>query len=311
MSTTRRVVSVVLVIYAAPGAVSDGLWWNEVLTQRWAIVSVVLGVLLLTVDLWWPWINGSDTEHGVPTLTRNVQNELVAIIDRGQALAGDVITEFQYGSYTLWSEKTAVFLDKVFAPAEAQRFRERPDLSGRLDRLADLRDRPKTWEITTDERGLRRAIADRRWLTPAERIVTAGDRRWPLPRPDDRRELADDFDAVAAYVDDYLATRRAERPGIEARNVAAYMEAKAEENPSEEEVREKASHHSDLVDRTNYLLSMAPQVQPLFEKAVAEGVVSSRLRDDFLKPTDYAHLERLPHRLREVAERLREPGEEG
>lgn len=53
---TRRVVGVGAVIYGLPGVVSDGAWWTGAIARGWLFALVALGVVLLTVDLWWPLV---------------------------------------------------------------------------------------------------------------------------------------------------------------------------------------------------------------------------------------------------------------
>jgi hypothetical protein len=115
---------------------------------------------------------------------RSVRDELVAVIDESDNVrTGNLGVD--YGRYTIWREKAAAFIETVLGATERQRFGQpvapaKPSLNGnlcdRLTRLADLRDRPNTWEVQVDADGLARAIKQRRALSEADRIVTANQR---------------------------------------------------------------------------------------------------------------------------------------
>lgn len=125
-----------------------------------------------------------------------------------------------------------------------------------------------------------------------------------LPWRDDRRDLAHGFELLADHVEGYLDDRAAERPKIEADNVAAALREGTWEGESEEEIRRRASDYSDTVSRAQYLLTLGPQAGALFDRAVEYGVVAPHLRGHFAEPKDHAALEQLPAEFREVARRL-------
>lgn len=109
--------------------------------------------------------------------------ELVAIGEEGSALVADHYQESDYGSYTIWRDKTAVFIEAVFGGVERQRFLEsrgpstgtlRAVVEQRLANVRDLRDRPESWKPIVDTDGIDASIHRRRANTPAERIVFAG-----------------------------------------------------------------------------------------------------------------------------------------
>lgn len=111
-----------------------------------------------------------------------VQKELVATIDEGNALADNIFKAPNYGPYVLWRDKATGFIAQVFGPVERQRFNEAypPDpttlsrnLQDHLRRLADLRDRPQSWQLLVGMEGLRKAAAERRFRDPGDRIVEA------------------------------------------------------------------------------------------------------------------------------------------
>jgi hypothetical protein len=265
---------------------------------------------------WGDLANARVPERDDSEFVRAVERELVAIIEDGEALEPDVFRPVTHGLLTLWSEKAGAFVGAVFGEAERQRVLEAGPASGefsetlnaRLARLRELRDRQQTWELQVTERGLRRAAADRRWLSPDDRIAVGGDARWPLPWPDKRRELAYDFDVLADDLDAYLAARAAARPEIEARNVAAKMET--DDSLCIDEVRRDAADYSEKVAVANYFLGMSTRAGELFDRAVEEGVVSARARDEIVKPQSHRALDHLPRHLREIAERLRDVRDE-
>ena len=281
-------------------------------------LAVMLAVVLWSPLRGWLGIPGGPSGAADPLadpVARQARDELVAIIEHARKLVQGVSAEPGFASYDLWRQKSADFIEAVFGAVERQRFDDPYDppgvglareLDDRVRRLRNLRDRPETWDLRVAHCELHRAIDDRRWLSPADKILVAGDPAW-LSWPDERRELAYDLDVAANDLESWLSGRADERPEIEARNVAAMMQANADENPSEVEVRRDASDYSDKVTLTNYALGAAKQVGALFDQAANAQVVSKREREAFVKPENHAALERLPDRLRELAERLREP----
>jgi hypothetical protein len=124
-----------------------------------------------------------DSPDRATSLVGLVQAELVAIVDDGHALRPVLpFGDPDVGAYTIWCEATRRFVARVLGAVERQRFDQPGDppgvglsgsLSDRLDRLADLRDRPDTWELQVDADDLDTAITERRTISLADRIVMA------------------------------------------------------------------------------------------------------------------------------------------
>jgi hypothetical protein len=114
-------------------------------------------------------------------LVDEVQAELVATIDEAAPLHANFFKTPHYGTFAIWRDTAAAFIETVFGVTERQRFLEsyereqtiRESLDTRLERLADLRDRPETWRLRVDRDGLRAASAERRLRSPGDLIVEA------------------------------------------------------------------------------------------------------------------------------------------
>jgi hypothetical protein len=52
----RRASGLLLALISIRGLLSDGLWWAKALGSRWPWVILACGLLLATVDLWWPHV---------------------------------------------------------------------------------------------------------------------------------------------------------------------------------------------------------------------------------------------------------------
>ncbi len=121
-------------------------------------------------------------EYEYLVLREKVEAELVAVLDEGKALGPDALSSPEYGPYVQWRDKSADFVQTVFGATERQRFSEPYDpppktlprnLEDHLKRLADLRDRPHTWQLQVNAEGLQKAAKQRRYRSPAEQIVNS------------------------------------------------------------------------------------------------------------------------------------------
>jgi hypothetical protein len=147
-------------------------------------------------------------------LHRAVRNELVAAIDDGNALRGNFFRSPHFGPLRIWQDKSRGFIETVFGSLERQRFDEDYDptpetfagsLDHRLRRLADLRDRPESWELRVGFDGLQRAGKTRRHRSQAERIVEAFDdpadeAAVPKPLLQIRGDLAQFLNRLSSYL---------------------------------------------------------------------------------------------------------------
>jgi hypothetical protein len=128
-----------------------------------------------------------------------IQHELVAAIEDGKSLGPDAFRPPEYGPYKIWREKSGAYVETVFGSIEKQKFGEpigepattlADNIDDHLKRLANLRDRPKTWDLKVNAEGARKAAKERRFYSVPHQIVVSGT---PLERriSDEDREGRD------------------------------------------------------------------------------------------------------------------------
>lgn len=133
-----------------------------------------------------------------------------------------------------------------------------------------------------------------------------------LPPRDDRRDLADDLDAFANRMADWLDARAVEAPSIIDANTTAILGQSrlsqvmrvALDDPERWKAHQEATAHYDKTTRAEYLIGWRGEALRLFDAAVELGVVTPKARDRFEKP-DMTQLRALPELLHKLAERLR------
>ena len=138
------------------------------------------------------------------------------------------------------------------------------------------------------------------------------DRDRELPERNDRRDLADDLDAYADRMADWLDARDAQAPHIIDENTAAILGTKtlgamlriAGDDPERWEAHQQASAHYKRVTRTEYIMGWRRDALALFDQAMESGVIAPKIRERFENP-DALQLHALPDVLRKLAERLR------
>ena len=133
-----------------------------------------------------------------------------------------------------------------------------------------------------------------------------------LPERNDRRDLADDLDAFANRMADWLDARDVQAPHIIDQNTAAILGRRtlgeilriAQDDPERWEAHWEASAHYDRTTRAEYIMGRRSDALALFDQAMESAVVTPKIRERFEKP-DMIQLRALPDVLRKLAQRLR------
>ena len=129
-----------------------------------------------------------------------------------------------------------------------------------------------------------------------------------LPERNDRRDLADDLDAYAERMADWLDARDVQAPHIIDENTAAILGTKilgtmlriARDDPERWEAHQQASAHYERVTRTEYIMGWRRDALALFDQAMESGVIAPKIRERFENP-DTLQLHALPDVLRKLA----------
>lgn len=127
-----------------------------------------------------------------------------------------------------------------------------------------------------------------------------------LPVRDDRRDLADDLEAYASRLADWLDARDVKAPSIIDENKNALAEALriSQNDPARWETHQQAAAHYDRVTRAEYLIAWRGNALVLFDQAMQLGVITPKIRERFEKP-DMTQMRALPDLLRKLGARVR------
>ncbi len=115
---------------------------------------------------------------------RTLEREIVALIDEWKLVRHDTFTGTDFGTYSLWEERTSKFIGSALGEVERSRFQSNGDETNlslerqatlRIRALERLRDNQSDWRLLGKRRDdIRAAIKARRELEPQDQIVLAG-----------------------------------------------------------------------------------------------------------------------------------------
>lgn len=251
-------------------------------------------------------------EKRLDQLKRDVQAELVAIIDQGNALIPDAFSSVEPAPLKFWRDGAVVFVENVFGSLERQRFLENYDpspddqagwIEHRLKRLSHLRDSPNSWDLKVDRPGFRVTVELRRHASEADRIALAASAsgRAQLPSRESRDELAADIRTLADTIDRILkegeSREKWEIDDMERRG------SKLTAGQSPDAIRAVAVGQAQRRTKTIWLSDQWRAANELFDQAQEFGVVMASERDRYVDP-EPSEVAGVPEAFRKVAERL-------
>lgn len=251
-------------------------------------------------------------ERRTEQLKRDVRDELVEMIDQGNALFPDAYSSIELAPLKFWQSRAAMFVESVFGALERQRFLESYDpapkdqsewLEHRLKRLARLRDTPHDWELQIDRAKFRVVVEVRRYASDADRVTLAGSRAGEaqLPSRGSRSELAVDIRDLADTMTHILK----ESESREKWEIDDMDKRGSELTPgrSPDLIHRIAVTTAKRRTKTIWLSEQWPTARKLFDEAREFGVVMASDRSQYVDP-EPSDVAKVPDAFWGLADRL-------